>query len=128
MVQNIVVTVSDNDDVLRAISRFMSGSERIGSEEAGIREEEFVLANNINHSDIIDLLHGKKKRGFNITGHHYWYRHPWASSDIIFLLRTDLPAHQRGLEASELERVWYLTHDYPERIRKAAEKELDGQW
>lgn len=98
MVQNIVVTVSDNDDVLRVASRFMGGSERIGSEEAGIREEEFVLANNINHSD------------------------------IIFFLRTDLPAHQRGLEASELERVWYITHDYPERIRKVAEKELDGQW
>ena len=24
------------------------------------------------------------------------------------LLRTDLPAHQRGLEASKLERIWYL--------------------
>ena len=59
--------------------------------QSWVREEEFILANNINNFDIIDLLHGKEKRGFNITGHHYWYRHLWASSDIIFLLRTDLP-------------------------------------
>ena len=128
MAQNIVVTVSDDDDVLRAASRFMGGSERIGSEEAETREEAFVLANNINNFEIIDLSHGKEKRGFDITGHHYWYRHSWASSDIIFLLRTDLPAHQRGLEPSDLERIWYLSHDYPERVRRAAEKELEGQW
>ena len=78
--------------------------------------------------EIIDLSHGKEKRGFDINGHHYWYRHPWASSDIIFLLRQDLPAHQCGLEPSNLERVWYLSHDYPERVRQAAEKELEGQW
>lgn len=128
MAQNIVVTVSDDDNVLRTASWVMGGGERVGSEEAGFREEEFVLANKINNFEIIDLSHGKKKRGFNITGHHYWYRHPWASSDIIFLLRTDLPAHQRGLEPSNLERVWYLSHDYPERVRQAAEKELEGQW
>lgn len=128
MAQNIVVTVSDDDDVLGAARWLMGGSERIGSEEAGIREEEFVLANNISNFEIIDLSHGKEKRGFDITGHHYWYRHPWASSDIIFLLRTDLPAHQRGLEASKLERIWYLSHDYPERVRQAARRELKGQW
>ncbi len=128
MAQNVVVTVSDGDNVLRTASELMGGGERIGSEQAEIREEEFVMDNKIDNFEIIDLSHGKGKRGFDITGHHYWYRHPWASSDIIFLLRTDLPAHRRGLEASELERVWYLTHDYPERIRQAAERELDGQW
>lgn len=128
MAQNIVVTVSDDDNVLRTASWVMGGSERIGSEEAGIKEEAFILAHNINNFEIIDLSHGKEKRGFDITGHHYWYRHPWASSDIIFLLRTDLPARQRGLESSDLEGVWYLTHDYPERVRQAAKKELEGQW
>ncbi len=107
----------------------MGGSERIGSEHTLRQEQDFVRVNNINNFEIIDLSHGKDKRGFDITGHHYWYRHPWASSDIVFLLRTDLPAHQRGLKPSgNNERVWYLSHDYPERIRRAASKELDGQW
>ncbi len=128
MAQKVVVTVSDDDNVLRAASEFMGGGERIGSEKAEVNEENFVLTNKIDNFEIIDLSQGKKKRGFDITGHHYWYRHPWASSDIIFLLRTDLPARQRGLESSELEGVWYLTHDYPERVRRAAKKELEGQW
>jgi len=128
MAQNVVVTVSDEDNVLQAASEFMGGGERIGSKQAESREEDFVMNNTIDNFEIVDLSHGKKKRGFNIIGHHYWYRHPWASSDIIFLLRTDLPARQRGLESSDLEGVWYLTHDYPERVRRAAKKELEGQW
>lgn len=128
MAQNVVVTVSDDDNVLRAAGWVMGGDERIGSEDAGFKEEDFVLTNDITNFEIVDLSHGKEKRGFDITGHHYWYRHPWASSDIIFLLRTDLPAHQRGLEASKLERIWYLTHDYPERVRQVAREELEGQW
>ena len=76
MAQNIVVTVSDDDNVLRTASWVMGGSERIGSEEAETREEAFVLANNIDNFEIIDLSHGKRKRGFDISGHHYWYRHP----------------------------------------------------
>ncbi len=128
MAQNVVVTVSDEDNVLQAASEFMGGGERIGSKQAESREEDFVMNNTIDNFEIVDLSHGKEKRGFNIIGHHYWYRHPWASSDIIFLLRTDLPARQRGLESSDLEGVWYLTHDYPDRVRQAAEKELKGQW
>ena len=78
--------------------------------------------------EIIDVSYGQKVRGFNISGHHYWYRHPWMSSDIIFLMRTDLPPHRRGLSPTELEGIWYLSPDYPEKIQKAAEKELKGQW
>ena len=128
MAQNVVVTVSDEDNVLQAASEFMGGGERIGSKQAESREEDFVMNNTIDNFEIVDLSHGKEKRGFNIIGHHYWYRHPWASSDIIFLLRTDLPARQRGLESSDFEGVWYLSHDYPERVRRAAKKELEGQW
>ena len=84
--------------------------------------------NKIDNFEIIDLSRGKEQRGFDIVGHHYWYRHPWASSDILFLLRTDLPAEQRGLSFSEDGQVWYLDPQYPQRIRKAAKKHLDGQW
>ncbi len=128
MAENVVVTVSDDDNVLRAASKFMGGAERIGSEQAGMEEEQFVRQHNIDNFEIIDLSKGKEQRGFDIIGHHYWYRHPWASSDIIFLLRTALPAEQRGLTLSDDAQVWYLDHQYPERIRKTAKEHLDGQW
>lgn len=50
------------------------------------------------------------------------------SSDIIFLMRTDLPPSRRGLSSSEAEGIWYFSSDYPERIKRAAETELNGQW
>ncbi len=128
LAQKVVVTVSDADNVLRVAGKLMGGNERIGSEEAGAKEEKFARAHHIDNFEIIDFSRGKDQRGFNIAGHHYWYRHPWASSDIIFLLRTDLPAHRRGLAPADHDKVWYLNHEYPERVRRAAEKELKGQW
>ena len=97
-------------------------------EEAEILEEEFILQNRLANLEIIDVSYGQEVRGFNIFGHHYWYRHPWMSSDIVFLMRTDLPAHRRGLAPTELEGIWYLSPDYPEKIREAAAKEMVGQW
>jgi hypothetical protein len=43
----------------------------------------------------------KEQRGFDIDGHHYWYRHPWMISDIIFLLQHGAPPHERALSYSE---------------------------
>lgn len=128
MTENIVVTVSDNDNVLRAAGIIMGGEDRIGSGEAEIREEAFAVANDISSFEIIDLSHGKKDRGFDIVGHHYWYRHPWASSDIIFILRTGLIAPLRGLEASDIDDTWYLSKDYPQKARQAVRRELENQW
>jgi len=77
---------------------------------------------------MIDVSLNHEFRGFDIDGHHYWYRHPWMSSDIIFLMRTDLPPAARGLTPSQMEGIWYLSSDYPEKAREAVKKELGGQW
>ena len=128
MVDQLVITVTDDDNALKAAERFMGGKIRVGEEDAEIIEEAFIIKNKLFNVEIIDVSYGQKVRGFNISGHHYWYRHPWMSSDIIFLMRTDLPPHRRGLSPTELEGIWYLSPDYPEKIQKAAEKELKGQW
>jgi len=128
LAKQVVVTISDADDALKIANSIMGGGQRVGSKEAEIMEEEFALIEGLKNFEIIDLSFGKEERGFDITGHHYWYRHPWASSDIIFLLRTDLPPHRRGLSPADLQGVWYLSSDYPERVRNAAKKELKGQW
>jgi len=128
LADQVVITVTDDDNALKAAKKFMHGAVRAGTEEAELLEEYFIVNNQLSNVEIIDVSRGQEIRGFDITGHHYWYRHPWMSSDIIFLMRTNLPPHRRGLSATELESIWYLAEDYPEKIKEAAEKELNGQW
>jgi len=97
------------------------------SQKSEIIEEELIVSHHLSNVEIIDISLGKDLRGFDIEGHHYWYRHPWMSSDIIFLMRTDLPPEARGLTPAQLEGIWYLSPDYPNKIRMAAEAELKGQ-
>jgi len=128
MAQQVVVTVSDADNALSSANIVMGGKDRIGTRKAEAREKEFILNNKIDNVEIIDFSFGQEARGFDITGHHYWHRHPWASSDIIFLLRTDLSAENRGLRLSETEGIWYLPQDYPNQVRNAVKRALQGQW
>ena len=128
LANQVVITVSDSDNALKAAKKYMGGEVRAGTQQAEAIEEEFIISKHLSNVEIIDVSLGQKVRGFDITGHHYWYRHPWMSSDIIFLMRTDLPAVARGLTASQLEGIWYLSADYPAQIRDAAESALKGQW
>jgi esterase/lipase superfamily enzyme len=128
LARQVVVTVSDDDDALETAQIVMGGEARIGTDEAELIEEEFAMARAISNFEIVDLSRGKEDRGFDITGHHYWYRNPWASSDIIFLLRTDLPGYRRGLSPSELNNVWFFGPDYPDKAKDAVRKEIGSQW
>ena len=128
LAQQVVATVSDADDALHFAGVVMGGNDRIGTKLAEQREEDFALRHNIDNFEIVDFSFGSDERGFDITGHHYWHRHPWASSDIIFLLRTDLTAEDRGLNPSDADGVWYLPGEYPTQVRDAALKALQGEW
>ena len=101
---------------------------RVGEETAEVVEMTFAEASGITNFEVIDLSLNQAGRGFNIIGHHYWYRHPWASSDIVLLLRTNLPPHLRGLSPAELEGVFYMSPDYPNQVREATRKELGRSW
>jgi esterase/lipase superfamily enzyme len=126
--EQVVLTISDSDNALQAAKKYMGGNFRAGSFEAEDIEEKFIEEHMLANVEIIDVSIGQESRGFDIVGHHYWYRHPWMSSDIIFLMRTDLGARRRALRATEHKNVWYLPDDYPEKIKAAAKTELDGQW
>ncbi len=128
LADQVVITISDSDEVLEAAKKFMGGTDRAGTAQAEAIETEYIAEHGLDNVSIIDVSIGQVIRGFDISGHHYWYRHPWVSSDIIFLLRTDLPPDRRGLESSHLDDVWYLSPDYPESVQKAVEVELGSQW
>ncbi|MFG6160502.1 alpha/beta hydrolase [Halomonas sp. 1390] len=128
LANQVVITVSDDDTALKAAERYMGGGARTGALVAEAREQAFIEREHLDNVEIIDVSRGKQARGFDISGHHYWYRHPWASSDVIFLLRTDLPPMHRGLEEAEHETLWFLSADYPSRSLDAVSSALAPIW
>ena len=106
----------------------MDGGVRIGEESALTEELAVVESLGVENFEVIDLSLNQEGRGFDIIGHHYWYRHPWASSDIVLLLRTNLPSHLRGLSSAELEGVFFMSPEYPNEVREATRQELGSRW
>jgi esterase/lipase superfamily enzyme len=125
---HVIITMSDADNALIAGERFMGGGGRAGQEKSLQAEEDFIREKHLSNIEFIDVSAGKDQRGFDIIGHHYWYRHPWMSSDIILSMRTGLTAGQRGLSPTEMKGVWYFSPDYPGKVSAAAKKHLSGQW
>lgn len=128
LAQEVVITVTDDDVALNAARKYMRGDVRIGTLDAEAETLDFIESHHIENVEIIDVSHGHDARGFDITGHHYWYRHPWNASDIILLMRTDLGPGERGLSAAEIPGLWYLAPDYPARVRQAAQSVLADDW
>ncbi len=117
----IVVTVSADDTALRLSDLFKGQGERIGHmNRAGLTPEEVQLLRTHPRVGFVDVSHGHEDRGFDIKGHHYWYRQPWVMSDVIMALRTGAPGDARGLDPETTPHLWSITHAYPERLDGAA--------
>lgn len=125
LAREVVVTQSDHDGALKAGERFMGGQARIGLLHAAtVAEEHRAWLMNLQRFHVINVSRGAGERGFDITGHRYWFNHPWASSDVLLAIRTDLSPQQRGLQGvSPAERpiVWAIPADYPNRLRGLAD-------
>lgn len=126
--EQVLITISDRDEALQYAKRFMAGGPRIGSSQAEASLHRFMRDQQLDNVTLLDVSQHWAERGFDIAGHHYWYRHAWASSDVILLMRTNLPPARRGLSVSEHPELWYLGSDYPESVRRAVHRELQGQW
>ena len=113
LADQVVITVTDDDNALKAAKKFMHGKVRAGTAEAEILEEKFIVDNQLSNVEIIDVSKGQEIRGFDITGHHYWYRHPWMSSDIIFLMRTNLPPRSQGSFPNRIGRYLVFSRRLP---------------
>ncbi|MEO1130518.1 MAG: alpha/beta hydrolase [Planctomycetota bacterium] len=122
LVDQLVITASSNDEALRAASFFMGNGGRIGQEGNDLTDEEVALIEAQDRLEVVNLSLGSEGRGFDITGHRYWFNHPWASSDVLLAIRSDLRPAQRGLEQGESPVLWSMPQDYPERLREALER------
>lgn len=133
LAREVVVTQSDNDGALASAERFMGGEPRIGLLHAAtLAQEHREWLLDLERFHVINVSRGSGERGFDITGHRYWFKHPWASSDVVLAIRTDLGPDQRGLVGvppeGEPERepiVWAIPADYPDRLRALGD--LRGQ-
>ncbi len=115
----IVVTASSHDPALDTAGRVMGGGTRIGQTSGTLTPEQVALLESLERLEVIHVSLGREQRGFDITGHRYWFRHPWASSDVVLAIRSDLPAGMRGLEQGESPVLWYMPADYPSRLRES---------
>jgi esterase/lipase superfamily enzyme len=126
--ERIIVTVSSNDKALRSASLFMGGGNRLGQQGAELTETQKDIVLSTNSVEVVNVSYGSEDRGFDITGHRYWFNHPWASSDVLLSIRTDFTPEQRGLVQGEHHLLWYMPDDYPERLDRSLREAEFIRW
>jgi esterase/lipase superfamily enzyme len=128
--ERLTILQSDDDSVLQFGMHFMSGGERVGMNEGSMSVEEVnKLVDPLERLEVIDVSSFKVDRGFDITGHHYWFEHPWVNTDVLLNVRTGLPAAERGLTATEKHREWGFPPDYPKLLGDVTSSYLkDKRW
>jgi len=116
LVDRVIVTVTSHDEALKTASVLMGGGARIGQSSQTLTDEQIEVIVSQDRLEVVDVSMGSEDRGFDIVGHQYWFNHPWASSDVLVAIRTDLTAVERGLEPSGLPVTWIMPSDYPQRL------------
>jgi len=127
LADQVVVTVSSKDGALEMASRMMGGGARIGQRNTDLSEEELDIVMSTKRLEVVDVSRDWEGRGFDITGHRYWFDHPWASTDVVLSVRSDFRPETRGLEATPNRILWSIPPDYPERLRESLSRD-DIQW
>ena len=124
LAERVVVTVSSHDGALEMASTFMGGGTRIGLRNQNLGDEQKRVLASADRLEVIDVSRDWEGRGFDITGHRYWFDHPWASSELMLAVRSDLAPAERGLEGTDIGLLWYIPADYPERLRQLVTRDI----
>jgi len=114
----IVVTISSGDGALAMAKATMGGGNRIGQREHGLDEAQLAVVGAADRLEVVDVSRDWEGRGFDITGHRYWFDHPWASTDVVLSVRSDFSPAKRGLAPTNSGLLWSIPADYPERLRE----------
>lgn len=122
LTSRIIVTESSSDGALTMASRFMRGGSRIGQQNTSLSADQMKVVRAADRLEVIDVSRGSEDRGFDITGHRYWISHPWASSDVVLAMRSDLDPEDRALEPTEFSFLWGIPSNYPARLRELRDK------
>ncbi len=122
-----VLVYTSRHDLGLALSRiFLTGSPRVG--QARAYTEGLGSPDNGHETPtvLVDVTPAQVRAGDDIYSHSYWYMNPWVSSDVILLLRRDLPPDRRALVPSPKGPGWTFPPDYPERATAIAREALSS--
>jgi hypothetical protein len=128
LANRVVVTVTSHDEALKTASVVMGGGRRLGQRGQKLTDEQIELIQAQDRLEVIDVSRGREDRGFDITGHRYWFNHPWSSTDVLLAIRTDLTPVERGLEPGEYPLLWIMPSDYPQRLAELLEGAELRKW
>ena len=54
----------------------MGGETRIGEVRKNINDEDLETVLSVSNLEVINVSEGVDERGFDISGHSYWFNHP----------------------------------------------------
>ena len=57
-----------------------------------------------------------------LGGHGYWYANDWIMTDLLVILRWQIPASERGLIRKPGKPGWHFPKDYPTRVYEAVRR------
>ncbi|MHC4217271.1 MAG: alpha/beta hydrolase [Planctomycetota bacterium] len=128
LANRVVVTVTSHDEALKTASVVMGGGRRLGQRGQKLTDEQIELIQAQDRLEVIDVSRGREDRGFDITGHRYWFNHPRSRTDVLLAIRTDLTPVERGLEPGEYPLLWIMPSDYPQRLAELLEGAELRKW
>jgi esterase/lipase superfamily enzyme len=121
----LTIYLSGTDKALGMSRWALGGMGRMGeafSDELSDEAKELLWSTEA--LDIIDVTDAEESDFGN--GHAYFRKSPWASSDILITLSTDLGPAERGLVRDASSPIWVFPPDYVERLRTALEAIIPG--
>jgi len=123
LASRVVVTISSKDGALDMARLTMGGGARIGQRNQNLSDEQMAVVESADRLEVVDVSRDWEGRGFDITGHRYWFDHPWASTDVVLAIRSDFGPSERGLAATTNPVLWSIPADYPDRLRATLTQE-----
>jgi esterase/lipase superfamily enzyme len=121
----LTIYLSGTDKALGMSRWSLGGRRRMGetfTEE--ISEEVKAFLWSTDALSIIDVTEAEESETGN--GHAYFRQSPWASSDVLMTLSTDLGPAERGLVRDGSSPIWTFPPDYVDRLRSALEDAIPG--
>jgi len=117
--QSLTVYRSKKDGVL-GLAGWIFNGQRLGRLEAYEDLEPELLRALLDYEklDVIDVSDAPFVN--EASGHGYFLRSPWVSSDVLLTILTDLQPSQRGLIRESGSLSWTFPPDYPARLRQLA--------
>ncbi|UCH72751.1 MAG: alpha/beta hydrolase [Rhodospirillales bacterium] len=116
-VEGFNIYMSKTDKAL-GVSRFLLSYERMGEMVEG--EIPGAVADYLLRSENLYLINVTEAEGAATdNGHGYFRKSPWASSDILSMIRYGLSPAERGLVREPGVPIWTFPPDYVERLQRA---------